>query len=231
MVKYYILSCLLGIFIKIYDDFTDLKLKIQNIKPFLEFSKIIIIICTFLLIQNDYIFCVIVFLSLLISNYCKKFDKTFWYAYTFFVFCCCVFFYDKTIIHNLFSYNLLFILYIPISIYIEETTHIEEISKNKMISRRYGIIQNFIIILLLEYYDIIQKKNLYFFVQLILFVNSYFITNIVIQLIYMSQYTKKQQKVKQKKAKQQKVKQKKAKQQKKVKQKSKKHIKHNPRFI
>jgi len=197
---YYILSCIIGIFIKIYDDFTDLKMDLPII---LEISKIIIIICSFLLIQKSYILSIIVFISLIVSNYCKKFDDSFWYAYMGFIGVLCFVYWHKfyTIIDN-FLYKLLFIIYIPICIYIEETTFSEEISKNKMLYRSYGIIINSIIMFVLEHYNYIETYDLYYFTYLLLFVNSYFITNIIIQLIFVYNSKQKiQKKIKNKKKK------------------------------
>jgi len=182
---YYLLSCLLGVFIKIYDDFNDLKIKKNSMV--LEISKIIIVTSSFLLIQKSYILSIIIFISLIVSNYCKKFDNHFWYAYTYFIGFLCIAFYHKfTTIFSYFSYKLmLFVLFIPVCIYFEEITYVEEISKNKMLSRSYSIVINSVVILLLEYYDFIEKNNLHFFTYLILFINSYYITNIIIQLIFV----------------------------------------------
>jgi hypothetical protein len=187
---HYILSCLLGIFIKVYDDFTDLKIKKYPI--LLEVSKIIIILCSFLLIQDYYILSIIILISLFISNYCKKFDNIFWDAYTYFIgFLCFVYYFKFKKIVEYSPYKLLCALFIPICIYIEETTFVEEISKNKMLSRSYGICINSIILLFLYYCDLIHQHNLYFFTNLILFINSYFITNIIIQLTFI--YNEKKQ--------------------------------------
>jgi hypothetical protein len=188
---YYLLSCLLGVFIKIYDDFNDLKIKKYSMV--LEISKIIIVICSFLLIQKNYILSIIIFISLIVSNYCKKFDNYFWYAYTYFIGFLCIAFYQKFITtFSYFSYKLiLFVFFIPVCIYFEEITYVEEISKNKMLSRSYSIVINSVVILLLEYYDFIKKNNLHFFTYLILFINSYFITNIIIQLLFVHNKTNK----------------------------------------
>jgi hypothetical protein len=169
----------------------------------LEISKIIIIICSFLLIQKSYILSIIVFISLIVSNYCKKLDDSFWYAYMGFICVLCFVYWHKfyTIIDN-FLYKLLFIIYIPICIYIEETTFSEEISKNKMLYRSYGIIINSIIMFVLEHYNYIETYDLYYFTYLLLFVNSYFITNIIIQLIFVYNSKQKiQKKIKNKKKK------------------------------
>lgn len=188
---YYLLSCLLGVFIKIYDDFNDLKIKKYSMV--LEISKIIIVICSFLLIQKSYILSIIIFVSLIVSNCCKKFDNNFWYAYTYFIAFLCIAFYQKFITtFSYFSYKLiLFVFFIPVCIYFEEITYVEEISKNKMLSRSYSIVINSVVILLLEYYDFIKKNNLHFFTYLILFINSYFMTNIIIQLLFLHNKTNK----------------------------------------
>ena len=183
----YLLSCLLGIFVKVYDDIIDLK--IQNCSIVLEVSKIIIIISSFLIIQKSYIFGIITLISLIVSHYCKNLDNTFWYAYSYFIACLCViFFYKLKKMFKYFSFQfLLFVIFIPLCIYFEEVLHSEEISKNKMHSRTIGIVLNVILIFMLEFFDIIKKYKLHFFTYLILFVNSYFLTNIIIQLIFVNQ--------------------------------------------
>ena len=55
-----------------------------------------------------------------------------------------------------------------------------------MLSRSYGIVINSLLLLALEYHDSITKYGLQFFAYLILFVNSYFLTNIIIQLIFVN---------------------------------------------
>jgi len=186
----YLLSCLLGIFVKVYDDIVDLK--IQNCSMVLEVSKIIIIISSFLIIQKSYIFGIITFISLIVSHYCKNLDNTFWYAYSYFIaFLCVIFFYKLKKMFKYFSFQfLLFVIFIPLCIYFEEVLHSEEISKNKMHSRTIGIVLNVILLFMLEFFDIINKYKLHFFTYLILFVNSYFLTNIIIQLIFVNQEMK-----------------------------------------
>ena len=188
MINNCIFSCLLGIFLKIYDDFKDLHIK--KCSFILEISKIIIIICSFLLIQNHYDLNVIIFISLLLSHFCKVFDDIFWYAYTLFIGFFCLLNCQKiTSCKEYLSFKIFFFLYIPIHIYFEETCIHEEFSIYKMNIRTYSVIINSIFLLFLELFDYIHTYNLYFFVYLILFVNSYFVTNIIIQLVYL-QYIK-----------------------------------------
>ena len=198
---FYYISCLLGIFTKIYDDFSDLHIKDRYCIK--EFSKIVIVITSFLLMKFYNILSIIIFVSLFISNYCKKFDKSFWNAYMYFVGLIMFYFaiasQDKIKkINEYMSYKLLFVLFVPVNIYFEEISFVEEFSKNKMIARIRGIIINMLLVLILDFFNIIENNNLHFFVALILFINTYFITNIIIHLFHKKG---KKQKVKSKKRK------------------------------
>lgn len=180
----YIFSILLGVFMKIYDDFVDLK--ITKYPLVLDVSKIIIILTTYLLIKNCYILSVIIIFSLVISNYCKKFDDVFWNAYMYFVGFLCLAYSHKFefAIDSVEPFKILLFLFVPFFIYFEERNFTEEASKDKIMSRFYGIITNTVIVLFLEYFEFVNKYNLDFFVYLIIFVNSYFLTNIIIQICY-----------------------------------------------
>lgn len=200
----YYISCLLGIFTKIYDDFSDLHIKDRYCVK--EFSKIVIVITSFLLMKFYNILSIIIFVSLFISNYCKKFDKSFWNAYMYFVGLIMFYFaiasQDKIKKFNEYmSYKLLFVLFVPVNIYFEEISFVEEFSKNKMIARIRGIIINMLLVLILDFFNIIENNNLHFFVALILFINTYFITNIIIHLFHTKYIKGKKQKVKSKKRK------------------------------
>ena len=201
---FYYISCLLGIFTKIYDDFSDLHIKDRYCIK--EFSKIVIVITSFLLMKFYNILSIIIFVSLFISNYCKKFDKSFWNAYMYFVGLIMFYFaiasQDKIKkINEYMSYKLLFVLFVPVNIYFEEISFVEEFSKNKMIARIRGIIINMLLVLILDFFNIIENNNLHFFVALILFINSYFITNIIIHLFHTKDKKGKKRKVKSKKRK------------------------------
>ena len=201
---FYYISCLLGIFTKIYDDFSDLHIKDRYCIK--EFSKIVIVITSFLLMKFYNILSIIIFVSLFISNYCNKFDKSFWNAYMYFVGLIMFYFaiasQDKIKkINEYMSYKLLFVLFVPVNIYFEEISFVEEFSKNKMIARIRGIIINMLLVLILDFFNIIENNNLHFFVALILFINTYFITNIIIHLFHTKYKKGKKQKVKSKKRK------------------------------
>lgn len=185
----YILSFLLGVFLKIYDDFIDLH--ITNYPILFDISKIIIVITTYLLIDEYYILSIVIFFSLIISNYCKRFDDTFWDAYMYFVGTLCIINYNKIYsLHDFLSFKLIFVIFIPLFIYFEENMYREEFSYNKLTSRSYSILINTVIILVLEYFNLLDYYELNFFAYLIVFINSYFITNIIIQTFYVTYATK-----------------------------------------
>lgn len=186
--NYYILSILLGIFIKMLDDIIDLKnLKFLKKTYIVEVCKFMIILISYIAIEKSYISCIIIFCGLLASNYCKPFDNDFWYVYLYFIGLYCLLNIKKfpEIIVDNFEIKLLFILFLPITIFFEENNYCEEISQNKMIERSINIVINSIIILFLEYSNITNEYDLYFFTYLILFINSYFLTGIIIQLIIL----------------------------------------------
>lgn len=178
----YIYSVLLGVFMKIYDDFVDLK--INSYPIILDISKIIITMSTYFLVNEFYILGIIIASSLAISNYCKPFDDPFWFAYMWFVGFLCLVYYNKIsgVMDSFNPATIPLILFIPGFIYFEETNFTEEISHRKLMSRVYGIIVNTIIVLFLLYFDFVSNYDLDYFVYLIIFVNSYFLTNIIIQI-------------------------------------------------
>lgn len=212
--NYYILSILLGIFIKMLDDIIDLKnLKFLKKTYIVEVCKFMIILISYIAIEKSYISCIIIFCGLLASNYCKPFDNDFWYVYLYFIGLYCLLNIKKfpEIIVDNFEIKLLFILFLPITIFFEENNYCEEISQNKMIERSINIVINSIIILFLEYSNITNEYDLYFFTYLILFINSYFLTGIIIQLIILYKIIPSRKQKKRKTEKQKKEKQKKRK--------------------
>jgi hypothetical protein len=183
---YYFFSMLLGFFIKLLDDSIDLKLNIPNF--YIEFSKTMIIFISILLIQNDVIMGFIILLSLIISNYCKKFDNDFWYSYLYLIFLLCVYLKDdiiKVLLTEQKYYHILYILFLPTMIYFEETSFKEESSLYKIKIRIYTIICNSLLICALEYFNYIELLKLNYFVKFLIFINSYFLTNIIIQSTFI----------------------------------------------
>jgi len=181
---YYFFALLLGFFVKFFDDTIDLKLNIP--KFYIEFSKSMIIFLSILLIQNDVILGVIILFSLIISNYCKKFDDDFWYSYLYIIFLLCVYLKNdimSVLLNSKKYYTILYILYLPLTIYFEETTFPEEKSKHKFKIRMYNIVCNSIVLCLLKYYNL----EMDIFVKILIFINSYFLTNIIIQYILFTQ--------------------------------------------
>jgi hypothetical protein len=177
---------LLGFFIKLLDDSIDLKLNIPNF--YIEFSKTMIIFISILLIQNDVIMGFIILLSLIISNYCKKFDNDFWYSYLYLIFLLCVYLKDdiiKVLLTEQKYYHILYILFLPTMIYFEETSFKEESSLYKIKIRIYTIICNSLLICALEYFNYIELLKLNYFVKFLIFINSYFLTNIIIQSTFI----------------------------------------------
>lgn len=170
---------------KLYDDFTDLK--ILKYPLLMEISKIIIIMTTFSLTYEYYILSLIIFISLVISNYCKRFDDVFWDAYTYFVGFICLAYYNEfgKMLENMSLIKIIFMTLIPIGIYFEEKMFTEEKSKNKIMARCNSIIIISCIILYLEYFNFVSDYGLEFFIYLLIFINSYFLTNIIIQVTYV----------------------------------------------
>ena len=182
----YFIPLTLGVVLKFFDDSIDLKLNIPNI--YIYTSQILIIILSILAIKNDVILGFIVLILLIISNYCKKFDHIFWYIYLFTIFFTCLYFKNQ-IITVLVDYDnyikLVCIVIISLLVYFEETGCTEEYSKYKTTIRTYNIIWNSLLIFFLEYYKYTETFGLEFIVKLLIFINSYFITNIIIQYIFI----------------------------------------------
>lgn len=184
---YYLISFFIGILIKLYDDIIDLKLDlifdIQKIH--IDLIKYLIVYFSVLLCIKDYICSFIIFLSLITSHYCKPFDDPFWFYYGVCILMVILFFIRKSkILFEYFFIKLFFILLVPVLIVYEERTFIEEFELTKKISRTYSIFINTLMIVILEANGIIQKYNLSFFKRIIIFVNSYFMTNLFIQYFF-----------------------------------------------
>lgn len=179
----YLWSVVLGVSMKLFDDWIDLK--ITGWPIVLDICKILMTLSTYLIVNEYYILNLSVIGSLLLSNSIKRFDDPFWDAYLGFVAGLAVMNISNlpTICEH-WQIKLLLVCYVYLSSYIEEITYLEEMSKDKLVARGYGILINFGLLLGLEYFDMVDTYALDFFVCLILFVNSYLITNIVVQIIY-----------------------------------------------
>jgi hypothetical protein len=185
----FVWSVLLGISMKLYDDWIDLK--ITQFPLLLDICKIMMVITTYLLMNEYYIFNLAGMGSLLLSNSIKRFDDPFWDAYLVFVAGLAIMNISQLpTIWKDWQIKLGLVCYIYLSSYVEETTYFEEISNDKMVARGYGIIINTCILLILEYFNVIDKYELDFFVSLILFINSYLITSILVQISYATYHLK-----------------------------------------
>ena len=178
---YYILSSLLGIFVKLFDDIIDMQILIDPY--YINLLKYLIICISTLICINDYNFGIITVLSLIISNYNDPFDNIFWVNYLIISIIILIIF------NNHFSkinHIMLFCIFlIQISFIYEVNEFPENFSYYKQESRKYGIIFLSISFIFLEYYNLIAKYNLHFFKKFIIFVNSYFIISLIIYwLIY-----------------------------------------------
>ena len=76
---YYILSSLLGIFVKLFDDIIDMQILIDPY--YINLLKYLIICISTIICINDYNCCIITLLALLTSNYFENFDNIFWVNY------------------------------------------------------------------------------------------------------------------------------------------------------
>ena len=181
---YYVISFLIGVFIKLYDDIIDLKLDtLWNLPSInIQLVRCLIVYLSTLLCIKDYICSIIILFSLFASHYCKPFDDPFWFYYGIVVAFTMVLFLKK--IKKLFKHffvKLFFILLVPILILYEERTFVEEFGNFKKTSRMYSIFINTLLIGILEWTGMIQKYKLAFFKRIVLFVNSYFMTSLFIQ--------------------------------------------------
>lgn len=183
----YLWSVLLGVFLKLYDDWIDLKITKWPI--LLDICKIVIVLSTYLLLNEYFILNLVVLATLLLSNYCKRFDDPFWDAYLGFVAGLGVMNSLRagdgpSLLRQHWHVKLGLVLYVLLITYVEETTFLEEMSNDKLVARGYGILTNTGLLLGLEYFQVLDTYALDFFVCLILFINSYLITNIIVQISY-----------------------------------------------
>ena len=186
---YYIIPFFIGILIKLYDDIIDLKLDtFLNIhQNHIYLIKYLIIYFYFFLCLNDFTCYFIILFSLITSHYCKSFDDSFWFYYGVCMFLIIIFFIEKCkVLVEYFFIKFFFILLIPILILYEERTFVEEFGLFKKTSRMYSIFINTILLVSLDAMGIIQKYNLLFFKRIIIFVNSYFMTSLFIQWVFLN---------------------------------------------
>jgi hypothetical protein len=181
----YLLSSLLGVFIKLYDDLIDLSFNLPILQ---EIAKIVIsILSIFIYFQNGF-FCVIAFIVACISFSFKGFDDPFWYAYSGLL-CICSISY-LTVQRkwswrwDAFLWNAYFLLFFLIGVYTEESIFGEEFSVCKCSARFKSIGITVVFLFLLEWLDLIVDKRLEVFVMLMILKNSYFITNLCMLYIY-----------------------------------------------
>jgi hypothetical protein len=186
----FVWSVLLGISMKLYDDWIDLK--ITEFPIMIDICKIVMVLTTYHLMTEYYLCNLSAIGSLLLSNYIKRFDDPFWDAYLAFVAGLAVMNISKLpTIWEHWPIKLGLVCYIYLSSYVEETTYFEEMSNDKMGARGYGILINTCLLLFLEYYNFVDTYDLDFFVALMLFVNSYLITSIVVQISYAKYHLRK----------------------------------------
>ena len=186
---YYIIPFFIGILIKLYDDIIDLKLDtFLNIhQNHIDLIKYLIIYFSVFLCLKDFTCSFIILFSLITSHYCKSFDDSFWFYYGVCMFLIIIFFIEKCkVLVEYFFIKFFFILLIPILILYEERTFVEEFGLFKKTSRMYSIFINTILLVSLDAMGIIQKYNLLFFKRIIIFVNSYFMTSLFIQWVFLN---------------------------------------------
>jgi hypothetical protein len=178
---YYILSSLLGIFVKLFDDIIDMQILIDPY--YINLLKYLIICISTIICINDYNFCIITLLALLTSNYFENFDNIFWVNYLLIIILITILFIYK---FSKITYIILFFILIVPCVHIYEIITFKiNFSACKQETRQYSIIFNTILFIFLEYYNLIAKYNLHFFKKFIIFVNSYFIISLIIYwLIY-----------------------------------------------
>ena len=219
----YILSCLLGFFIKLYDDMKDLYLQWNVLE---ECCKIGIILCSLKLFQSPkhILFNIIAFFSIIMCHLAKPLDDTFWIVYAIFLFgCLCTTF---PFIHtytlpsiNIYFSNVIFMSGFLLAQFHETKTFPEEMSLRKYFARIGFIIVLILFLSILEMFHFVKKFQLQTLVMLTLFTISYFLTKIlfhllkILKIIYFK--IKKNNQPKKKKNKTTKLKQQKIKQQKK----------------
>jgi hypothetical protein len=177
---YYILCSLLGIFTKLFDDIIDMKIIIDTF--YINLLKYLIICISTIICINDYTFCIITVLSLILSNYNDPFDNIFWVNYLIISIIILIIFNNH--FSNINHIMLFFIFLIQISFIYEVNEFPENFSYYKQESRKYGIIFLSILFIFLEYYNLINKYNLDFLKKFIIFINSYMLVSIIIYWLF-----------------------------------------------
>ena len=183
---YYYLAFFLGIVLKTYDDVVDTQIVFD--KVCLKLLSYLIIFLTVFITIDDFLFGVVALCCLVSSYYCNKLDNDFW-MYYFYIVAFTVVVFSSNVVKCLkyFYIKLFFILFIPISQVFEEMKFTEEVSSFKIKSRISFIILSTFAIFMMDHYGITDRCSLEFFKKIILFVDGYFLTNIIFKLVYLPQ--------------------------------------------
>jgi len=184
-----ILAFIAGIFIKLYDDIIDLKINTNN--TFIFFLQLIITLLTIYAGYKYSIISVIIVFAIIISNLCKPIDNFFWYYYLILNIFLSIIFYKNLVNFKINYINISVILCFLFLGYYEENKFKNESTSSKTKSRCYFVICSSLFIFLITFFKLVKKFSLEFFVFIIIFVNAYFITNIIIKNLVINNFMKK----------------------------------------
>lgn len=182
----YFIPMLLGVVMKFLDDMVDLKLNIPILYIYL--SQLFIIIFSILAIKDEVILGLVALVALIFVHYFETLDHDFWYIYLYIISIVCVYFKNEIVnvlLNKNSYYKIAFLILIPFVIYSEANDCKEEYSKYKTKYRIYTIIVNSLIICFLEYTQYTETFGLEFIIKILIFINAYCMTNIIIQYLFI----------------------------------------------
>jgi hypothetical protein len=171
-----------GILLKLYDDIIDLKINVNNF--LILFLQILISVFTIVAVDKYSIIAVIITFALIVSNFCKKFDDIFWNYYLCLNILLSFIFYKNISLFKVNFVNISLIILFIIAIFYEENRFTGEFNVLKTKSRCYSIIFSSIFLFLITFFNFIKKYSLEFFVLIIIFINAYFLTSIIINKLF-----------------------------------------------
>jgi hypothetical protein len=168
----YVLSALLGVLIKLYDDIVDMKIKISSLYVF--FLKCWIVLITQFVISECPTIGVLALFVIFSSFCCGRIDDMFWYQYTLILFVFTCKYFQKISTSGI---NILLFFLTAINVAYEEIGFPEEISKNK-IKARMGI-AIITCIMLLFFINIDFGGDTTLLILFLLFGQGYTITSVI----------------------------------------------------
>lgn len=177
-----ILSAMLGVLIKIYDDIVDFKLGLGKNEIYMSFLKTWIILTTLCILDECFIIGPLALLIMFCSYLCDRLDDEFWFEYATIIACFCLPQMYRLVETS--GLNLLLLLLSILGVLYEEIGFPEEISDYKISSRLNGTFVIALSALFLESSELGAVMDTSLLSLFMVFGESYCLTSVINQILF-----------------------------------------------